>query len=299
MKSIHIVLIGVIFICACHRHTVSQTSNSVNHEEIDSHGNVMLLGKATKERLQQAPFGEWFNKNYADYKIDSSTADKLKPLTGDKHFLLFMGTWCGDSKREIPRVFKLLNYLGVKPSQVELVTVDNIDSAYKQSPTHEERGLNIHHVPDLVIYNGKVEMGRVIESPVMSWEKDMLTILQAQSYTPNYKVIERLDKIFSTTGVQSVGDNLQTVADQLKPLAENRYELNTYAHVLMAAHETTKALTVYQLNTFLFSTDPGTWVSLANALVKTGDKKLAKHYYEKALSLEPENEDVKKLMKEL
>src|SRR5207245_2056570 len=109
------------------------------------------------------------------------------------------GTWCGDSQREIPRVFKLLNYLGIRSSQIELVTVNNSDSAYKQSPTHEERGLIIHRVPDLIIYHDQSELGRVVESPITSWEKDMLSILQGEAYTPNYKAVPWLAKMFAST----------------------------------------------------------------------------------------------------
>jgi hypothetical protein len=98
-----------------------------------------------------------------------------------------MGTWCGDSRREVPRIYKLLDYCQVSPSQLQLVNVSNSDTAYKQSPGHEEQGLNIRRVPTLLIFEGQHEVGRVVESPVTSLEKDILAIVTGQPYEHRYK----------------------------------------------------------------------------------------------------------------
>jgi hypothetical protein len=156
MKPIHITIALftiLISITAC-THKLSTTAQPVrlDYEVKDNNGQLVLLGKGTRARMTQAPYATWFNRNYSDYKIDTATADALKPLLKGKQFLIFMGTWCGDSRREVPRMYKLLDYCGVPASHIQLVHVSNHDSAYKQSPTHEESGLNIHRVPDLLVY---------------------------------------------------------------------------------------------------------------------------------------------------
>ena len=151
----------------------------------------MLLGTVSRSALEKKPFNEWFDKNYADYKVNDSIANLVNPLLQNKTIVLFMGTWCGDSRREIPRMYKILDAAGIKSSQVKLVMVDNHDSTYKQSPQHEERGLNIHRVPDLLVYDEDKELGRIVESPVVSLERDLLSILPR-------KIMFRITGLLST-----------------------------------------------------------------------------------------------------
>lgn len=144
--------IYIAFIIALAIPMNNEAQTTYNLEVKDKNGNLLLLGKSTRERLQQAPYDSWFNTTYNDYLIDSATANQLKSMLKGKRFQIFMGTWCGDSRREVPRIYKLLDYCGIPASQIELINVDYHDSAYKQSPTHEERGLQIHRVPDLLVY---------------------------------------------------------------------------------------------------------------------------------------------------
>src|SRR4051812_11569881 len=97
----------------------------------DPHDNPHLLGRATRERLGQPPYGDWFNKNYDAYSIDSAATDQLRTTLKGRRFIVFMRTWCGDSRREVPRFFKLMDGCGIDPSRIEVVTVSNTDSLYK------------------------------------------------------------------------------------------------------------------------------------------------------------------------
>jgi len=187
MKSTYITVIAILIVAACTPKMANQQTQPVNIESTDKKGNLILLGKCTRERLAQSPFDVWYTKNFEAYTVDSLTANQLKPLLKNKQFLLFMGTWCGDSRREVPRMYKILDYCQVKRSQIQLITLNNSDTAYKQSPGHEERGLNIRRVPTLLIYENHREVGRVVESPVTSLEKDLLAIVTGQPYEHRYK----------------------------------------------------------------------------------------------------------------
>ena len=182
MRLICIAAMALLF-HSCNRKTVT----AGNQPATAAKENGLLLGVHTKEDLQQPPFKDWFDKNYSNYTLDSFTARQLHPLLKNKKFELFMGVWCGDSKRETPRMFKILEYAGVRPAQIKMVMVDNQDSTYKQSPGHEEKGKSIHRVPCLIVYDGKKEMNRVVEFPVVSLEKDLLSIAKQEFYEPNYK----------------------------------------------------------------------------------------------------------------
>ncbi|WP_315816541.1 thioredoxin family protein [Paraflavitalea speifideaquila] len=226
------------FTAACQHRTVATAPGATpvptpaNIEYKDAGGNINLLGTSSRERLTQAPFDTWFNTNYAAYTIDTLAANQLKTLVKDKQFLIFMGTWCGDSRREVPRMYKLLDYCGVKPSQIQLVNVNNHDTAYKQSPTHEERGLYISRVPDLLVYDNKQEKGRIVELPVTTLEQDLLTILTNKAYSPRYPATAYLTNLFQSPQWMSTPASHQKAAEQLRPMASYWGELTSFGRVL-------------------------------------------------------------------
>jgi tetratricopeptide (TPR) repeat protein len=274
-------------------------TETLNKQVTDSRGNKNLIGHCTEKSLQKKPYSLWFNKNYADYRIDTFAAEKLKPNLRGKHFCIFMGTWCGDSKREVPRIFKLLEYCGVHNSQIELVMLSNQDSVYKQSPEHEERGLNIHRVPDLLVYDGRHEMGRIVESPVISLEKDLLSITNKEPYSPNYRAVSFLIELFGRKTIGEIESHLGDYKRPLDSLVKNASELNTYGYVLMASKEMARAGIVFKANILLFPGVANVFDSMGDYCLKTGDKAKAREYYQKTLVIEPTNEDAKKMLDQL
>lgn len=162
------------------------SSQPFNQKMIDRNGNQMLIGCCTREALLQEPFATWYIKNYNDYSIDTMAANEIKKNIRNKQFILFLGTWCGDSRRETPRILKIFDYCNVNSEQIKLVMVSNHDSAYKQSPSHEERGMNILRVPTLIVLENNKEINRIVESPIESIEKDLLKIITGKKYLHNY-----------------------------------------------------------------------------------------------------------------
>jgi hypothetical protein len=252
MRSVLYILLlcGVNFIFSCQHGAAPR--HSLNQEIKDSHGNVVLLGRCTRKRLEQAPFDSWFVKNYNAYMVDSATAGLLRPQLKGRHFQIFMGTWCGDSRREVPRIFKIFDYCGVSRSSVQLILVNNADSVYKQSPGHEERGLNIFRVPDLLVWDGNKELGRIVESPVASLEKDLLVLTGGEPYTPNYRGAAYLIGIFREENAEQVEKDLPGLADRVRPLLSGPSELSSYAHMLQTSGEKDKAAAVLKLNSLIF-----------------------------------------------
>ena len=288
-------LVTIITSTSCHSKLIP--TKSFNHEITDNNGNKMLLGTCARESLQQEPYANWFNKNYAEYKVDSSICESLKIKLANKQLMIFMGTWCGDSKREVPRMFKILDYCGIQSSQIKLIMVSNQDSVYKQSPEHEERGMNIHRVPDLLIFENNKETGRIIESPVISLEKDLLAIINGEEYSPNYKAVSILIDMLENNNATNTENKIAAMADAIKPFTKSVKELNTYGYVKMAAVEMYKAETAFRINALLYPENANVFDSLGDYYLKTGNALLAKENYQKTLQLEPANEaTIKKLM---
>ena len=274
-------------------------SKSYTQETMDSRGNKMLLGRCTRESLQRSPFDQWFNKNYDDYKIDSITCETLKPKLHEYQITIFMGTWCGDSRREVPRMMKILDYCGVSTSHVKFIMLNSLGDFYKQSPGHEEKGLEIHRVPDFIAFKNKKEVGRIIEEPVVSLEKDLLSILHEDGYTPNYKAVAILGDLLKKNSNPYSEAQLLEFANTTKPYCKSSNELNTYGYVKMAAGEMDKAEAAFRINIILFPNDPNLYDSMGDFYVKANKPSLAKENYQKRLELEPSNEATRKKLMQL
>jgi thiol-disulfide isomerase/thioredoxin len=140
----------------------------------------MLVGLSNRDGLQQDPFSGWFNKEYGAYAVNKEAVQGID--SENLSIKLFMGTWCRDSRREVPRIYRILDAAGFDEARLTLINVDR----GKNSPGGEEVGLNIHHVPTVILYKNGSEIGRIIETPVQLLEEDMTAILNGTGYTPNY-----------------------------------------------------------------------------------------------------------------
>lgn len=164
--------------------SVNSENNSMEemNATIPYEESVMLIGKSNREGLQMDAFKEWFNPGYQDYKADPDTFEKLKPLLKDVSILVFMGTWCEDSQRDVPHLYKILDDAGYDESKLTLINV----SEEKTTPQGFEKEHDILNVPTIIFYKNEKELGRIVEYPIETLEKDMLAILSGKDYKHAY-----------------------------------------------------------------------------------------------------------------
>lgn len=93
-----------------------------------------------------------------------------------------MGTWCGDSRRETPHFYKLLDAVNFDYKNLQMITVDRS----KKSSNNEQAGLEIIRVPTFIFYKNGKEINRFVEYPVKSLEEDLLEILKETGYKHSY-----------------------------------------------------------------------------------------------------------------
>lgn len=164
---------------------ISCKSQEINKLTVEENGKEILLGKMDKKGLQTNSFADWFSPRYDSYEPDLKALSKLKTQLKDYKIKIFLGTWCGDSKREVPRFYKILENIDFKKKNIETVALNHTREQYKKSPTGEEKGLNIIKVPTFIFYKNGKEVNRIVESPIESLEKDILSIING-GYIPNY-----------------------------------------------------------------------------------------------------------------
>jgi len=133
-----------------------------------------LLGYFSITQLKSEPYSTWYIKGFDDYQLNTDALNKLLEINKDGLTIkIIMGTWCPDSRREVPRFMRILD---VWKFPVSLVTFIGVDNA-KLSPVGEFDKLDIQRVPTFIIYKNNVEAGRIIENPTTSLEQDMVNIL--------------------------------------------------------------------------------------------------------------------------
>jgi thiol-disulfide isomerase/thioredoxin len=187
MKNISFLLILILgCICGCKsikpaaekRPDVAQTPVSVSEfapPAINfSDQSTWVLGYFNLNILTQAPYSSWYIKEYEEYQFSSAVINQLQDISKDYLTIkIVMGTWCPDSRREVPRFMRILDIWKFPVSMVSFIGVDNA----KLSTVGEYDKLGIQRVPTFIIYKNNIEAGRIIESPTTSLEQDMVNIL--------------------------------------------------------------------------------------------------------------------------
>jgi len=148
-------------------------------------GKAMLLGEIVIDELKQDPFTDWYFDEFDGYEVDQELIAAISN-PNQYNYDLFLGTWCGDSQREVPRIEKIFIDLGIDFNNVKIITVDR----EKISPGNEQEGKDIRYVPTLIVKKGSNEVGRIVESPSSesaSLESDLFEISLGIPPTPNYR----------------------------------------------------------------------------------------------------------------
>ena len=153
--------------------TVSVSDNKTQGFDF-SEQSTLLLGYINPSQLEREPYSTWYLKGFDDYEFNSESINKLLEINKDDLTIkIVMGTWCPDSRREVPRFMRVLNIWQFPLTNVTVLGVDK----EKQCPIGDFDKLDIQRVPTFILYKNNVEAGRIIENPVTSLEQDIVNIL--------------------------------------------------------------------------------------------------------------------------
>ncbi len=146
------------------------------HNQLESQ---LKMSNLSEDEVRYA--GEFLNVlmvNYESYLPDSAIIIDLKCIEQPFIIRVFGGNWCSDTHAGVPALYKVLDQIGLNAQRIEYIRVGRNKIPVDLSPANLDEGVG--PVPLVIVMNhmGK-EMGRIIEIPKESWEKDLLTILKS------------------------------------------------------------------------------------------------------------------------
>ncbi len=114
-----------------------------------------------------------FKERYDTVEVGQQFVQMIKQVEDSVSTLVFLGTWCPDSRREVPRFLKVADEAGIPADRIKLYALDRS----KISEDGLSKQYHIERVPTFVFLKHGEEIGRITEVPEKSVEEDMLFIL--------------------------------------------------------------------------------------------------------------------------
>ena len=131
------------------------------------------VGATSPERLLVLPE---YRERMVEYAPDPAVVEMIAASVqeGDR-IAVYLGTWCSDSQREVPRFLKILE-LAEKDYGIS-IPVDwiSIDRA-KREPAALVEGKSIDLVPTFIYYREGEEIGRIVERSEGLFEDHLLRL---------------------------------------------------------------------------------------------------------------------------
>jgi cyclophilin family peptidyl-prolyl cis-trans isomerase/HEAT repeat protein len=125
-----------------------------------------------------------YQQRKSDYTPDETVLEMMTSYMqpGDR-IEVFMGTWCSDSQREVPKLLRIVDDLHTRFHTELPVKFFALDRS-KQNPASLTAGKDVEKVATFIYYRGDQELGRIVEKPVAVFEDDLLAIVGKPAANP-------------------------------------------------------------------------------------------------------------------
>jgi hypothetical protein len=144
----------------------------------------VLIGAVTREQVEAAA-PEWVQAG-VEAKPDPEAARALAKVPAGAEVTVLLGTWCGDSRREVSRFWRALDEIGASaaggaagglPFSVAYIGVDEA----KKEPAAEVAAVSLRYVPTFIVRRGGREVGRIVEKAPHGIEADLVALLNGKA----------------------------------------------------------------------------------------------------------------------
>lgn len=165
-------LLSVLFVVM----TVT-TFSQLQYEVIEKSGRKILKGIINRDLLVKDTSYKWFQQQQIGYTPSSEIVADIRSKANDVQYLVFGGTWCGDTRFLLPKFYSLLDTAGVGQDHVTLVAVDYS----KKTIGNLSEAFNIQRVPTFIVLKDGKEAGRVVEYGTSGqWDKELSEIVSGK-----------------------------------------------------------------------------------------------------------------------
>lgn len=144
----------------------------------DNNGSKVMKGFLSKQALVSDTAFGWF---VAGQKEFTTNADVVKQYASNKdsiNFVVFGGTWCGDTKHLLPGFLATTDAAGIPANHITLIGVDRD----KKTLFNLSEAFNITNVPTFIAMKNGKEIGRVVEyGRIGAPEKELAQMISADA----------------------------------------------------------------------------------------------------------------------
>ena len=136
-----------------------------------------LIGLTSAEEIRESHrvFDIYVNR----YQPDSTALAYLTKFEHSIDIKILFGTWCHDSKREIPAFIKTMELAENENFNIEYIAVSRKKSDLEgRADTYD-----LQYTPTFIIFSADIEIGRIVEESTESIEQDLVQILRSGDFS--------------------------------------------------------------------------------------------------------------------
>jgi thiol-disulfide isomerase/thioredoxin len=125
----------------------------------DGSGTKIIKGFMSQKDLSTDTDFPWYAENQKGFTPDANAVNAFSHAKDSVHFLVFGGTWCGDTKNLLPKFFALTDAASFPQDRITMLGVDRS----KKTLHHLTEAFNVTRVPTIIVLKNGKEIGRVVE----------------------------------------------------------------------------------------------------------------------------------------
>jgi thiol-disulfide isomerase/thioredoxin len=137
-------------------------------------GEAVYKGSFTFQDLHADGSFTWLKHGYEKYKPNAQHVAYLKKHLANYTMVVFIGTWCDDTHEMLPKFEKVLTASNYPLAKLTLFGVDR----EKKARNIENKLYRVESVPTIIVFKGRLEIGRITETVKASVEEDLLNIIK-------------------------------------------------------------------------------------------------------------------------
>ena len=119
---------------------------------------VIFNGIVNYQTLVKDSTCNWLTKDATNFKANEKAIATINAAT-NIHYVVFGGTWCGDTKAQLPKFFATMQQANISQTKITMLGVDRT----KNTIGNLAKAFCVTNVPTFIILKAGTEIGRIIE----------------------------------------------------------------------------------------------------------------------------------------